>query len=106
VSVQRKEKESNAEKKAAELLQQMRDADLAKIAADFSIHWARAFEGASEGQAKGYAAACSTLVNLRDAYLKNASKMVFDAEFKKFLAEHGRRTALMKRMKQAGLISN
>lgn len=106
VTLQRQEKETKAEKKAAELLQQMRDVDLAKIAEDFPMHWARAYESASKGQATDYAAACSLLVNLRDAYLKHASKMVFDAEFKKFLAEHGRRTALVKRMKQAGLVSD
>jgi len=80
-----------------------RDARLANMAEDFPRAWETAHEEARKGHAHAYDAACRQLVDLRDAYKQYAAPSAFQKEFQKFMAEHQRRRALVKRLVEAGL---
>ena len=95
--------EAKAHRQAEAERKRQRDAWLAKLAADFPRAWKSAHEDANKGHAHAYDAACRQLVDLRDAYSQHATLAAFQEEFQKYMAEHSRRRALVRRLVKAGL---
>lgn len=80
-----------------------REARLAALAADFDSGWNAVDKKAEQGTANAYQEATQALVDLSEAYALHASPAEFDARFRGFAERHGRRTALVRRLKSAGL---
>ncbi|GAB4346217.1 MAG: hypothetical protein Kow0089_23520 [Desulfobulbaceae bacterium] len=95
--------ETKARRQAEAERKGQRDAWLAKLAADFPKAWKSAHDDAGKGHAHPYDAACRQLVDLRDAYRQHATLAAFQKEFQKFMTEHSRRRALVRRLVKAGL---
>jgi hypothetical protein len=82
-----------------------RHAHLAGLAPRFSELWATVRALAEEQKASSYDKVCALLVDMRDAYAQAGRRMEFDAEFARFLEQYSRRTALVRRLKEARLTS-
>lgn len=80
-----------------------REAYLATLAADFDRCWQGIDEKAERGVASSYEEATRALVDLAEAYVLHANRGEFDARLNGFMARHGKRTAPVRRLKQAGL---
>jgi hypothetical protein len=96
-------KESAARARADAERQQLREAALRKLAQNFDEAWAVADREATLGTASGYAEACKTLVDLADAYQLCAKRMQFEGRLQQFMIKHTRRSALVRRLVEAGL---
>jgi len=96
-------KEAEVRSKAEAEKRKMRDSFLAYVARDFAGGWKKAHEEAGNSCASAYDRACRLLVDLRDAYALQGTVEIFRREFQQFLAEHGRRKALVSRLEKAGL---
>ena len=73
------------------------------LAADFDQHWQGADKLAERGIASAYEEVKRALVDLSDAYSICASRADFDAKLVQFMAGHGKRVALARRLADAGL---
>jgi hypothetical protein len=80
-----------------------REAYLATLAADFDRCWRDIEQKAERGIASSYEEATRTLADLAEAYAIHANRSDFDARLSGFMERHGKRTALTRRLKQAGL---
>ena len=80
-----------------------REAYLKTLAADFDRHWSTLHQVTERGTASGYDAAAHAIVDLSDAYALVSSKAVFDSALRNFMARHGKRTALTRRLVETGL---
>lgn len=80
-----------------------REAYLATLSTDFDRHWASAEQMAERGIASSYEQAMQILADLADAYRAHASRDEFDSLLRGFMERHGKRTALVRRLKNAGL---
>lgn len=80
-----------------------RDAYLKILAKDFNRCWSAIDEKAARGTARGYDEAKRALVDLADAYALTSSRTAFDQALQQFMARHGKRPALMRRLVDAGL---
>ena len=88
-------------KRAAE--ERKRRKYLAELATQFPENWEKV-EGLAERQiASSYAEAVDLLMDLSDAYDQMGCTREFVTQFSQFLSRHQRRTALIRRMKEAGL---
>ena len=104
--VARKARLRRAEEELAQIKAEQRrrrEAHLAVLAADFSSHWSAVDRMAEQGIASAYQEATQALADLSEAYDLHASRAEFDARFRGFAERHGRRTALVRRLKNAGL---
>lgn len=100
---QRMLEEAGARREAEAVRKKLRDFRLAQLALDFPKAWKSVQAEAGKGHASAYDAACQQLVDLRDAYDRQALSASFQAEFRLFLNEHRRRKALVTRLVKAGL---
>jgi len=100
---QRMLEEAGARREAEAVRKKLRDFRLAQLALDFPKAWKSVQAEAGKGHASAYDAACQQLVDLRDAYDRQALSASFQAEFRQFLNEHRRRKALVTRLVKAGL---
>jgi hypothetical protein len=80
-----------------------REAYLLTLAADFDRHWNAIHEHAERGTASGYEAATRAIVDLADAYALVSNRNEFDKALRDFMARHGRRGALVRRLVDAGV---
>jgi hypothetical protein len=80
-----------------------REKYLAKLAADFDRHWESASKEAERGVASGYDSATRTIIDLSDAYALKSDRNVFDQAMQEFMASHSKRSALVRRLVEAGL---
>jgi len=80
-----------------------REAYLATLAADFDRCWQGIDQKAERGIASSYEEATRALVDLAEAYTLHSSQGEFDARLHGFMERHGKRGALVRRLKQAGL---
>lgn len=94
-AVQRKKTE--AEQRAK------RETYLRTLAADFDQCWQAADKRAERGVASAYDAVMRALVDLSDAYVLCATRADFDQQLVQFMARHGKRGALVRRLTDAGL---
>lgn len=90
-------KRAEAERKAR------REAQLRIMAAHFDRHWQAADTQAQRAGASGYDEAKRTLGDLAEAYELCATRGAFDQELATFMLRHGKRTALVRRLVEAGL---
>lgn len=80
-----------------------RKAYLATLARDFSKAWKLVEHNVERGLGPSYDQACRALVDLSEAYALHRSPDAFTRKFRKFMAPHERRRALIKRLVKAGL---
>ena len=93
---ERKRQESEKKKRA-------RDAQLSALVPRFATLWTRIDASAEEQKSASYDQACTLLIDMRDAYDHAGRRPEFDAEFVRFLEKYSRRTALVRKLKEAGL---
>lgn len=82
-----------------------REAYLRTLAADFERCWTAAHERAERGIASAYDDVKRALVDLADAYTLCSSRAEFDRRLSPFMAKHGKRGALVRRLIESGLWS-
>jgi hypothetical protein len=80
-----------------------RAAYLRTLAENFERYWKIADGHAQRGVASGYDAATSTLADLAEAYALCATDKAYQRALATFMLQHGKRTALVRRLVQAGL---
>jgi hypothetical protein len=96
-------REAEARRKAEAEKKQKRQASLTILARDFAGAWKKVHEEAGRSCASAYDLVCRMLVDLRDAYTLQGTPDTFHREFRQFIAEHGRRKALVTRLEKVGL---
>ena len=99
----RKRQEAVQRKKAEAERQAKREAHLRTLASDFDRCWQAADVRAERGIASAYDEVKHALVDLADAYKLCASRADFDRAMESFMARHGKRGALVRRLIEAGL---
>lgn len=99
----RKQQEAVQRKKAEAKQQVKREAYLRTLAVDFERCWIAADKNAERGIASAYDDVKRALVDLADAYMLCASRAEFDRQLSQFMARHGKRSALMRRLVESGL---
>jgi len=80
-----------------------REKYLAKLAANFHRHWESASKEAERGVASGYDSATRTIIDLSDAYELKSDRNAFEQAIQQFMASHSKRSALVRRLVEAGL---
>ena len=80
-----------------------REAYLLTLASDFDRCWNSIDQYAERGTASGYDEANRAIVDLADAYVLAADRRAFDAALQRFMERHGKRSALVRRLVNAGL---
>lgn len=81
----------------------LRQSALRKLAKNFDRAWEVADRQAAQGTASGYDEARRSLVDLADAYELCATRAEFEETLQRFMAPHIRRSALVRRLVEAGL---
>jgi len=81
-----------------------RQAYLRTLANDFESHWRAAESCAARGIGSAYDDTARALTDLAEAYALCASRAEFDRRMEQFMAEHGKRGALVRRLVEAGLV--
>ena len=99
----RKQQEAVRRKKAEDERQAKRKIYLCTLAADFDWCWQAADERAERGIASAYDEVKRALVDLAEAYTLCASRDDFDLKLAGFMARHGKRGALARRLSDAKL---
>lgn len=99
----RKRQEAVQRKKAETERQARRETYLRTLAADFDSCWQAADKLAERGIASAYDEVKRALVDLSDAYALCATRADFDRKLVQFMARHGKRGALVRRLADAGL---
>lgn len=99
----RKKQEAVRHKKAEAERQAKHEIYLRTLAADFDRCWQVAEKHAERGIASAYNEVKRTLVELAEAYALCATRADFDRKLAQFMARHGKRGALVRRLADAGL---
>ena len=99
----RKKQEAAQRKRAEAERQAKRETYLRTLAADFDQCWRNADKRAERGIASAYEEVKCALVDLSEAYRLCASRSDFDRKLAQFMARHGKRGALVRRLADAGL---
>jgi len=99
----RKQQEALQRKKPEDERHAKRRVYLRTLAADFDRCWQAADERAERGIASAYDDVKRALVDLAEAYTLCASRTDFDRKLAGFMARHGKRGALVKRLADAKL---
>jgi hypothetical protein len=93
------------ERQELEERERKRHAHLAGLVPRFSELWVTVRALAEEQKASSYDKVCVLLSDMRDAYAQAGRRPEFDAEFVRFLGQYSRRTALVRRLKEAQFMS-
>lgn len=99
----RKTQEAAQRKRAEAERQAKRETCLRTLAADFDQCWRDADKRAERGIASAYDEVRRALMDLSEAYTLCASRADFDRKLAQFMARHGKRGALVRRLCDAGL---
>lgn len=99
----RKKQEAARRKKAEAERRGRRETYLRTLAADFDQCWRIADKHAERGIASAYDEVKRSLVDLSDAYALCVTRADFDRKLVQFMARHGKRVALVRRLADAGL---
>lgn len=99
----RKKQEAAQRKRAEAERQAKREIYLRTLAADFDQSWRNVDKRAERGIASAYQEVKCALVDLSEAYRLCASRSDFDRKLVQFMARHGNRGALVRRLADAGL---
>ncbi len=84
---------------------QQREAELREVMARPDKYWKVAAEEASRGNASGYRQAVQALAVLAEGYALVPSAEAFERDLRRFLVPYASRTALLRRLAEAGLWS-
>ena len=103
VRAKRIEREEREKQRQAEERRKQRERYLAELAKDSGHIWKQAHELAAPGIASAYDEVRNLLVDLSEAYSLQQRQQEFSAKIDGFRATHARRTALIRRLDQAGL---
>lgn len=101
----RQERETKERAKREAARRRQRETELRRLMSDPDKHWKKAHTHAARGVASGYDQATRTIAELAEEYALVSSRKVFDRELRRFLALHGKRAALLRRLADAGLWS-
>jgi hypothetical protein len=96
-------KETEARARAEAERRKQREAYLSTLAKDFDRVWLAAHQQAERGTASAYDEVRRAITDLADAYKLHASRDQFEQALQRFMAPHVRRTALVRRLVDAGL---
>jgi hypothetical protein len=99
----RKRQEAGQRKRAEAERRAKRETYLRRLAADFDPCWQAADKRAERGIASAYDEVKRALVDLSEAYALCAIQADFDRKLVQFMARHGKRGALVRRLADAGL---
>lgn len=99
----RKMQEAVRRKKAEAERQAKRETYLRTLAADFDPCWQAADKLAERSIASAYDEVKRALIDLSDAYALCAARADFDRKLVQFMARHGKRGTLVRRLADAGL---
>lgn len=99
----RTRQEAVRRKKAEAERQAKRETYLRTLAADFEPCWQAADKYAERGIASAYDEVKHALIDLSEAYALCACRADFDQKLVQFMARHGKRGALVRRLADAGL---
>lgn len=99
----RRKQEAAQRKRADAERRARRESHLRTLAADFDRFWRDADKRAERGIASAYDDVRRALVDLSEAYSLCASRADFDRKLAQFIARHGKRGALVRRLADAGL---
>ena len=99
----RLQQEAEVRARADAKRRKQREAYLGTLAQDFDRAWAAADQQAARGVASAYDEVRRAVVDLAEAYQRHASREQFEQALQRFMAPHLRRTALVKRLVDAGL---
>ncbi len=99
----RKRQEAVQCKRAEAMRRAKRETYLRTLAADFDQCWQAADKRAERGIASAYDEVKRALVDLSEAYVLCATQADFDRKLVQFMARHGKRGALVRRLADAGL---
>ncbi|MFC1718809.1 hypothetical protein ACFL6S_34475 [Candidatus Poribacteria bacterium] len=100
---QRLEREARVLERERAAEERRRRKYLAGLGERFPENWGKIEELAKRQTGSAYGEAVELLVDLSDAYEQLGRAKEFNTQFSRFLSRHQRRTALMRRMKEAGL---
>ena len=100
----RKQQEALQRKKTDDKRHAKRQVYLRTLAADFDRCWQAADVRAERGIASAYDEVKRALVDLAEAYTLCASRADFDLKLASFMAKHGKRGALVRRLAEAGAL--
>lgn len=84
---------------------QQREAILRLLMADTDKHWAAIDVQAQRGSASGYEQAVRAVAELAEGYALTSTRKEFDRALRRFLVRHATRSALLRRLTEAGLWS-
>lgn len=99
----RKRQEALQRKKAEAEQQARRETYLRTLAADFDRCWQAADKLAERGIASAYDEVRRALVELSEAYVLCTARTAYDRKLVEFMARHGKRGALVRRLADAGI---
>ena len=99
----RQQQEVIQRRKAEAVRQAKRETYLRTLATDFDKHWRAAGERAERGIASAYDEVQRVIVELAEAYALCSTRIDFDRRLAQFMARHGNRSALVRRLIEAGL---
>lgn len=101
----RQAREAKAHAKREAERRRQHEAKLRRLMAAPDESWKVADAQAARGGASGYDQAVRILVELAEGYTLVSSRETFDHALRRFLVPHARRTALLRRLTDAGLWS-
>jgi hypothetical protein len=100
---QRRQREAQEQARQEASHRKQREAYLKTLTADADRHWNAADSHAERGVASGYDDAQRMIADLAQAHALVCRQKEFDSALHRFMDRHGRRTALVRRLVQAGL---
>lgn len=103
VAETRKRREAEQRKKTEAERRARREAYLRTLASNFERCWQAADKLAERGIASAYDEVKRALVDLSEAYALSATRADFEQKLVRFMARHGKRGALVRRLADAGL---
>ncbi|MHA3904610.1 hypothetical protein ACTPOE_13880 [Castellaniella sp. WN] len=101
----RRAREAEAHAKRETERRQKREAELRRIMSTPDTYWREADTQASRGSASGYEKTVDMLKVLAEGYALVAGPEAFERQLRRFLVPHAKRSALLRRLADAGLWS-
>ena len=102
---ERLERKRRQQQRTLEKQRQQRERYLATLAEDFERHWQEVEDFVAQQIASAYDRARDLLVDLSEAYTLKQHRDEFLRKLAQFRAQHSRRSALLRRLDKAGLIT-
>lgn len=101
---ERKKREAKARQKREAERKRQREAHLRQMMAKAKTHWKTADAQTKRSVASGYDQAVAIIAELAEGYTLTSSRAAFERDLQKFLAPHGKRRALLRRLADEKLL--